>query len=116
MFLYLTVFNSLSPSPYLFFTMHVLPGACLLVSDFKIPLVRSLFRHHLLWPTQAHPRNLPGSDGRLRKNKRKKTNMQKAGVRWAGHSDGDTQQLCPPPVSLLYIVANKEVEQQFWGT
>jgi hypothetical protein len=41
--------------------------------------------------------------------------MQKAGVRWTGHSEGDTQQPRPPPASLLYAVANKEVEQQFSG-
>jgi hypothetical protein len=51
----------------------------------------------------------------LRKNKRKKTNMQKAGVRWAGHSDGDTQWAPSPPVNSLYTVANKEVEQHFLG-
>jgi hypothetical protein len=39
--------------------------------------------------------------------------MQKAGVRWAGHLDGNTQQPYPPPVSLLYTVANKEVAQHF---
>jgi hypothetical protein len=33
---------------------------------------------------QASPRNLTGSDGRLRKDKRQKKNMQKAGVRWVG--------------------------------
>jgi hypothetical protein len=36
--------------------------------------------------------------------------MQKAGVRWTGCSDGDTQQPHPPPAGLLYTVANKEVE------
>jgi hypothetical protein len=41
--------------------------------------------------------------------------MQKVGVRWAGSSDGDTQQPPPPPVSLSYTAANKEVEQQFSG-
>jgi hypothetical protein len=40
--------------------------------------------------------------------------MQNAGVRWAGCSDVDTQQPCPPPESLLCTVANKEVEQKFW--
>jgi hypothetical protein len=59
------------------------------------------------------PRNLTGSNGRLRKDNRQKTNMQKSRGRWAGHSDGDTQQPHPPPVSLSYTVANKEVEQQF---
>jgi hypothetical protein len=49
----------------------------------------------------------------LRKDNRQKTNMQKSRGRWAGHSDGDTQQPHPPPVSLSYTVANKEVEQQF---
>jgi hypothetical protein len=49
---------------------------------------------HLSWPAWAHPMNLIGSDRRLRKDKRQKTNMQKAGVRWAGCSDGDTQQPC----------------------
>jgi hypothetical protein len=44
----------------------------------------------------------------LRKDKREKINMQKAGVRWGGHSDGDTQQPHPPPASLLYTVTNKE--------
>jgi hypothetical protein len=63
---------------------------------------------------QPRPRNLTGSNRRLRKDKRQKTNMQKAGVRWAGHLDGDTQQPCPPPESLLCTVANKEVEQKFW--
>jgi hypothetical protein len=63
----------------------------------------------------ARPRNLTGRDGRLRKDKRQKTNVQKAEVRWAGCSDGDTQQPCLPPASLLCTVANKEVEQQFWG-
>jgi hypothetical protein len=29
----------------------------------------------------------------LRKDKRQKTNMQKAGVRWAGHCDGDHNSL-----------------------
>jgi hypothetical protein len=61
------------------------------------------------------PRNLTGSDGRSRKDKKQKTNMQKAGVRWAGCSDGDTQQPRPPPVRLLYTVAKKELEQQSWG-
>jgi hypothetical protein len=41
--------------------------------------------------------------------------MQKAEVRWAGCSDEDTKQAHPPPASLLYTMANKEVEQQFWG-
>jgi hypothetical protein len=66
-----------------------------------------LLREALLWPAPACPRNLTGSDRRLRKDKRQKTNMQKAGVRWAGGSDGDTQQPCPPPVSLLYTVATR---------
>jgi hypothetical protein len=64
-------------------------------------------------PEWAHPRNLTGSDGRLKKDKRQKTNMQKAGVRWVGCSGGDTQQQHPPPACLLYTVANKEVQQQF---
>jgi hypothetical protein len=54
------------------------------------------------------PRNLTERDGRLRKDKRQKTNMQKTGVRWAGHADGDTQQPCLPPVGLLYTAASKE--------
>jgi hypothetical protein len=57
---------------------------------------------HLLQPVPAHPRNLTGSDGRLRKDKRQKTNMQKAGVRWAGHSGGDTHQPSPSP-GVYYI-------------
>jgi hypothetical protein len=61
----------------------------------------------------AHPRTLTGSDGRLRKDKRQ--TCKKAGIRWAGHSGGDTQQPPPPPASLLYTAANKEVEQQFLG-
>jgi hypothetical protein len=52
-------------------------------------------------------RNLSGSDGRLRKDKRQK--CKKAGVRWAGRSGGDAQQPPPPPASLLYTVANEEV-------
>jgi hypothetical protein len=65
---------------------------------------------------QVHTRNLTGGDERLRKDKRQKKNMKKAGVRWAGCSVRDTQQPHPPPVTLLYIVADKEVEQQFsWG-
>jgi hypothetical protein len=40
--------------------------------------------------------------------------MQKAGINWDGCSGGDTQQPLPPPVHLLYIMAN-EVEQQFLG-
>jgi hypothetical protein len=43
------------------------------------------------------------------------TNMQKAGVRWTGRSDGDTRQPHTPTASLLYTVANKEVGQQFLG-
>jgi hypothetical protein len=35
--------------------------------------------------------------------------MQKAGIRCAGGSGGDTPQPQPPPVSLLYTMANKEV-------
>jgi hypothetical protein len=27
----------------------------------------------------------------------------------------ETQQLHPPPASLLYTAANQEAEQQFWG-
>jgi hypothetical protein len=65
------------------------------------------------WPTWAHPRNLTGSDGRLKKDKRQ--TCKKAGVRWAGCPGGDTQQPPPPPASLLYIVTNKEVEQQILG-
>jgi hypothetical protein len=42
--------------------------------------------------------------------KGQKRNMQKAGIRWAGCLGGDTQQPQPPPASLLYTVANKEVE------
>jgi hypothetical protein len=38
------------------------------------------------------PKNITGSDWRCRKDKRQKTNMQKAGVRCAGRSDGDAQQ------------------------
>jgi hypothetical protein len=41
--------------------------------------------------------------------------MQKAGIRWAGCSGGDTQQPPPPPASLLYTAANMEIEQQFSG-
>jgi hypothetical protein len=41
--------------------------------------------------------------------------MQKTGVRWAGHSDGDTKEPPPPPASLLYTATNKEIEQQFSG-
>jgi hypothetical protein len=41
--------------------------------------------------------------------------MQKAGIRWAGCSGGDTQQPHTTPESLLYIVTNKGVEQQFSG-
>jgi hypothetical protein len=48
---------------------------------------------------RAHPRNLTGSNGRLRKDKRQKTNMQKAGTRWTGRSDGDIQQ----PVHLQQV-------------
>jgi hypothetical protein len=62
---------------------------------------------------QGHPRNLTGRDGRLRKDKRQ--NLHKAGARRSGHLDGDTLQPCPPPASLLYTVANKEVEQQLLG-
>jgi hypothetical protein len=120
MFLHLIVFNSLSPShspPHL---MYFLLCACFSEIVFsspasRSPIVMSLFGHHLLQPVQAHPRNLTGSDGRLRKNKRQKTNMQKAGVRWAGCCDGDTQQPPAPPASLLYTAANKRVEQQFLG-
>jgi hypothetical protein len=72
-------------------------------------------RWHISRPVQACPRNPIGSNGRLRKDKRQKTNMQKAGVRWARCSGGDTQHPHPLPASLLYTVANKEVEQQFWG-
>jgi hypothetical protein len=70
---------------------------------------------YISWPARAHPRTLTGRNGRLRKDKRQKTNIQKAGVKWAGHSDGDTQQPHSPPASLLYIVANRKVEQQFSG-
>jgi hypothetical protein len=76
------------------------------------PVIRSLFGCHLLQPAQACPRNLTG---RLRKDKRQKINMQKAGIRWAGCSGGDTQQPHTTPESLLYIVTNKGVEQQFSG-
>jgi hypothetical protein len=31
----------------------------------------------------------------------------KAGVRCAGHSDGDIQESLPPPVSLLHTVAKQ---------
>jgi hypothetical protein len=43
--------------------------------------------------------------------------MQKAGVRLARHSDGDTQQpaAAAAAASLLYTVANKDMDQQFWG-
>jgi hypothetical protein len=63
-------------------------------------------------PVWACPRNLTGSNGF---EKRQKTNMQKAGIRCAGCSGGDTQQPRPPPSSLLYKAANKEVEQWFSG-
>jgi hypothetical protein len=36
-------------------------------------------------------------------------NMQKAGIRWAGCSGGDTKQPPQPLMSLLYTVANKGV-------
>jgi hypothetical protein len=39
--------------------------------------------------------------------------MHKVGARWVGHSDGDAKQCPPPPASLLYTVANKEMEEQF---
>jgi hypothetical protein len=51
--------------------------------------------------------------GKLRKDKRQ--TCKKAGIRWSGCSGGDTQQLPPAPASLLYTVANKEVDQQFLG-
>jgi hypothetical protein len=51
--------------------------------------------------------------GDAERTKDRRQNMHKAGARWAGHSDGDTQQPCSLPASLLYTVTNKE-EQQFW--
>jgi hypothetical protein len=76
----------------------------------------SLFRHHfsLLCPTQACPRNLTGGDRRCREDKRQKTNLHKAGARWAVHSDVDTHQ----PLHLqrvYYIQWQHKVEQHFPG-
>jgi hypothetical protein len=68
-----------------------------------------------LQPQGACPKNPTGGDERLRKDKRQKTNVQKAGVRWAGYSGGDTQQPPPSPASLLYTAANHKVEEQFFG-
>jgi hypothetical protein len=38
--------------------------------------------------------------------------MQKAGIRWAGCSGGNTEQLQPTPASLLYTATNKEWDRE----
>jgi hypothetical protein len=50
---------------------------------------------------------------RLRKDKRQKTNMQKAGVGWARHSEAHNSPIYLQQV--YYIQWQQEVERQFSG-
>jgi hypothetical protein len=61
---------------------------------------------------RAPPRNLTRSNRRLRKDKEKHEKKLRSGGLGALV---ETHKPPPPLVSLLYTVANKEVEQQFLG-